>query len=365
MPEGPGPSRRAVLGGTALVVLPALCGCSGGEPARAPAPGPDVALLTGAIAAEQDLIGRYEAARGAHASLAGQIDPALAHHREHVAVLRRHYVPGSGRQADGSPAPTVPSVPQAPSPQQAPGRASSALADLRAAEGRTAARHAADAGRAGAGLAQLLAAMGVCAAGHAGTSGTAAGRTGAQGSQPPASPAPSPSASPSSASPSSPAAVTPPSRASTLPALQAALAAEHVAVYGYGVLGSRLTGSPHQAAQEHWNVHRDGRDTLTALLTARGARPVAASAAYRLPVRVTSARTAAQLAARLEDDLILAYVRLAGGDTPQLRSQACRSAQDAMVRAVRWRTSGGLPLTHAAFPGLPSSSLPPRPTPGL
>src|SRR5688500_14512415 len=70
LPAGTGPSRRAVLGGTALIALPALCGCSGDGPARAAPPGPDVAVLTGAIGAEQDLIARYEAARGSHASLA-------------------------------------------------------------------------------------------------------------------------------------------------------------------------------------------------------------------------------------------------------------------------------------------------------
>ncbi|PRX04111.1 UNVERIFIED_ORG: hypothetical protein CLV66_10874 [Actinomadura viridilutea] len=149
-------SRRAVLGGTAGIALPALGGCG-----RAPAaPAPELAVLVGAIAAEQDLIALYEAARGAHASLAGRLAPVLAHHREHLAVLRRHYVPGSGRFARTAPLP-------APRAQRVPGDPSGALAALRSAESRAAAARAAEAGRAGPGLAQLLASIGACEAGHA------------------------------------------------------------------------------------------------------------------------------------------------------------------------------------------------------
>ncbi|KAB2341913.1 ferritin-like domain-containing protein [Actinomadura rudentiformis] len=156
----------------------------------------------------------------------------------------------------------------------------------------------------------------------------------------------------------------PPARGFTLEALQSALATEHAAVYGYGVVGARLTGGAHEAARTYWNAHRDQRDALMAHLTARQATPAAAAAAYKLPVRVASSRSAAQLAARLEDDLTVAYVGLAGAQDAQLRDQAARAAQEAMARAVRWRTTAGVPASHAAFPGLPASALSPRPRPG-
>ncbi|MFG1999513.1 ferritin-like domain-containing protein [Spirillospora sp. NPDC048911] len=341
MPAGPGPSRRTVLGAaalTAVIALPALCGCSGDDPVRAAAPGLDVVVLSGAIAAEQDLIARYEAARAAHTSLAKRIDPAIAHHREHLGVLRRHYVPGSGRQATDAPATST-----SPSPQRVPDVQAKALASLRTAEIQTAARYAADAGKSAPGLAQLLASIGACAAGHGASSTSGVAKK--------------PMTQPSTAS-------LPPARGFTLEALQAALASEHAAVYGYGVLGSRLSGGQYEVAQTYWNAHRVQRDSLMALLTARQAKPVAAAAAYRLPVRVTSTRTAAQLATRLEDDLTVAYVGLAGAQDAQLREQAARAAQESMTSAVRWRTTGDLPLTHPAFPGLPASALSPRPRPG-
>ncbi|WP_329519955.1 hypothetical protein [Spirillospora sp. NBC_01491] len=148
-------SRRAVLGGT--LTLPLLAGCA----AEAAAPRTEVPALVGAIASEQDLIASYEAARAAHASLAGRIDPVLARHREHLAVLRRHYVPGSGERADEGGA-----IPP-PRPQKIPAAPREALAVLRQAETKAATARVADAGKVDPALAQLLASIGACEAGHA------------------------------------------------------------------------------------------------------------------------------------------------------------------------------------------------------
>jgi hypothetical protein len=113
------------------------------------------------VAAEQDLIALYEAVRSAHASLARHIDPLLAHHREHLAVLRRHYVPGTGERANEGG--TIP----APRVQQAPEQASEALAAFRQAEDKAAAARLAEVAKAQPGLAQVLASIGACEAGHA------------------------------------------------------------------------------------------------------------------------------------------------------------------------------------------------------
>ena len=68
-----------------------------------------------------------------------------------------------------------------------------------------------------------------------------------------------------------------------LQALQAALAAEHAAVYGYGVAGAMLSGADQALAMADWKAHQEARDTLQAMITKLGATPVAASAAYELP----------------------------------------------------------------------------------
>jgi hypothetical protein len=147
---------------------------------------------------------------------------------------------------------------------------------------------------------------------------------------------------------------------SSVDALQEALKAEHAAVYGYGVVGARLLGRLRRSAESHWDAHRQQRDRLMARISQRGARPVAAAPAYRLPVRVTSARTAAELAAALEDDVVTAYAGLAGAPEAALRTLAARAMQEAVARAVRWRNDAGRPrAAGTAFPGLPPSALAP------
>jgi len=135
---------------------------------------------------------------------------------------------------------------------------------------------------------------------------------------------------------------------SDLDALQAALAAEHAAIYGYGLLGAHLTGARQQAATAVWEAHRARRDRLATLIAGLGGTPVAAQPAYRLPVQVTSARTAAQLAVALEQNVLTGYVGLAGATGPALRKVAAQAMQEAMTRQIRWGGSG----LATAFPGL-------------
>jgi Domain of unknown function (DUF4439) len=137
-------------------------------------------------------------------------------------------------------------------------------------------------------------------------------------------------------------------------ALQDALAAEHAAVYGYGVAGAHLSGPQQEKALGDWNAHRGQRDQLAAMLAAQGAVPVAAAAAYRLPFPVTTAPAAAAFAAALEDGVTRGYLGLVGLAAPQdenLRTFGALAMQDAAVRATQWRSA------TVAFPGLPRSAV--------
>ncbi|HVT70452.1 MAG TPA: ferritin-like domain-containing protein [Trebonia sp.] len=130
-------------------------------------------------------------------------------------------------------------------------------------------------------------------------------------------------------------------------ALQAALAAEHAAVYGYGVVGAMLTGAAQADARADWIAHQVARDTLAAMLTRLGATPVAASPAYGLPFPVTGAASAEKLAAVLENGVTRAYLGLVAAGDPALRSFAAQAMQSSASRAAAW--SG----TTVAFPGMP------------
>ncbi|WNM30591.1 ferritin-like domain-containing protein [Streptomyces sp. Li-HN-5-11] len=134
--------------------------------------------------------------------------------------------------------------------------------------------------------------------------------------------------------------------AGELAALQAALAAEHAAVYGYGVVGGRIGEARRAEARAAYDAHRARRDALAREVRDLGVRPVAAAAAYALPFQVPDSAAAVRLAAVLEERVAGVYsdlVRAAGGAR---RSEAAGALREAAVRAVRWR--GG----SVAFPGL-------------
>jgi hypothetical protein len=135
-----------------------------------------------------------------------------------------------------------------------------------------------------------------------------------------------------------------------VPALQAALAAENAAIFGYGVAGAHLTGSSQAAAEQYWTEHNRARDTLAATISARGATPAAAQAAYQLPFRVHNASSAERLAAYLEDGVTRAYLGLVAVSDQRLRRFGAMAMQDAAQRAASWRGS------TQAFPGLNPSA---------
>ncbi|NUQ97536.1 MAG: DUF4439 domain-containing protein, partial [Streptomyces sp.] len=91
------------------------------------------------------------------------------------------------------------------------------------------------------------------------------------------------------------------SREKELKALQAALAAEHAAVYGYGVVGGQIRPERRTEARTAYDAHRARRDALTREVRDLGATPVAAAAAYALPFPVPDSAAAVRLATELED----------------------------------------------------------------
>jgi hypothetical protein len=131
-----------------------------------------------------------------------------------------------------------------------------------------------------------------------------------------------------------------------LQALQTALAAEHAAVYGYGVAGAMLTGRDQARARADWTAHQEARDTLQAMIVKLGATPVAASAAYKLPFSVHDARSARRLAATLEDGVTQAYLGLVAVTDQTLRVFGALAMQPPANRAAAWRGS------TVAFPGM-------------
>ena len=138
-------------------------------------------------------------------------------------------------------------------------------------------------------------------------------------------------------------------------ALREALAAEHAAVWGYGVVGAALAGGARGTAASSEEAHRALRDRLTALLDQRKAAPVPAKAGYALPFPVLSPVDAAALAVVLENGVASAWARvLEQAASRDIRQLAVDALSGAEVRAVGWRSAAGQTPVNAPFPGLPA-----------
>ena len=137
-------------------------------------------------------------------------------------------------------------------------------------------------------------------------------------------------------------------------ALSDALAAEHAAVWGYGVVGAALPGNDRQQAEDAEAAHRGVRDQVAALLAGRKADVVDAQGAYALPFPVLSAVDAAALGVVLEDGVAKTWVRVLDQAAERsTRELAVGTLGATEVRAVGWRVAAGKAPVTMPFPGLP------------
>ncbi|MER5947777.1 ferritin-like domain-containing protein [Streptomyces sp. NPDC001904] len=131
-----------------------------------------------------------------------------------------------------------------------------------------------------------------------------------------------------------------------LAAVQAALRAEHAAVYGYGVVGGRIRAGRGDEAKSAYDAHRARRDELRRTVRELGGAPEESAGAYALPFPVPDSAAAARLAADIEDKVAGVYSDLVRAASGARRRAAADALREAAVRAVRWRGSS------VAFPGL-------------
>jgi Domain of unknown function (DUF4439) len=135
-------------------------------------------------------------------------------------------------------------------------------------------------------------------------------------------------------------------------ALSDALAIEHSTIYGYGIVSALSPGSVNGMVVEALEQHRQRRDDVVAILTARKVTAPVAAPGYQLPMVVGSAADAARLAARMENDCAGAWRVVAEhAETAQDRAFASTALTQSAVMAARWnRVLGAWPIT-TSFPG--------------
>lgn len=158
------PTRRQVVA-SAVAALPlaAVSGCSGIHVLGAPPPPPaDVTALQATIAAENQMVGRYQAVLSAAAgsALAPVLRPLLSEHMAHLAQLRSRLDMPAGSAASAS------SSPHRAGPPAVPAAPAAAVAFLKAAEQTAASAMLNRVPHAPAALAQLFASISASEATH-------------------------------------------------------------------------------------------------------------------------------------------------------------------------------------------------------
>ena len=139
-------------------------------------------------------------------------------------------------------------------------------------------------------------------------------------------------------------------------AWQGALAAEHEAVFGYGLLGPRLTSTEFAVVCE--TAHEQLRDATAEAIAAAGLDPVPPASDYPALYPVPDAAAARAVAVQVEDGCATAwrYLYLVAASTPGAAARRLRGpAQDALsasaVRAVQWRARTNPDHATRPFPG--------------
>ncbi|MEO7126689.1 MAG: ferritin-like domain-containing protein [Nakamurella sp.] len=134
-------------------------------------------------------------------------------------------------------------------------------------------------------------------------------------------------------------------------AMQTALAAEHGALWAYGLVAAY---DPAAATTVTTMVtsHQSIRDTAANLIVQGGATPVGPQPAYTSPKPVTDKASALILALTIESDCADAWRAVIGStEDSTLRGTALSALTDSAMRMVTWRQAAGNPVLTIPFPG--------------
>ena len=127
----------------------------------------------------------------------------------------------------------------------------------------------------------------------------------------------------------------------TTDALQDALAAEHAAVYVFGVLGAQTSEFEQSTLFDNlltaYQQHRSARDALVARIRKLGVQPVAAAPAYELPNGVSTPAQVVRAALVTERRATQTYGTLVAQTVGVDRSWAVDALDESAVRQLRFR----------------------------
>lgn len=165
--------------------------------------------------------------------------------------------------------------------------------------------------------------------------------------------APAPGSAGTTAPPAPPTPSTGPLGKDTLAALQAVMAAEHTALWAYGLVAA-YDPAVSDTVATMISSHQDVRDTAANLIVQGGATPVGPAPAYTTPEPVTDVKSALALAVTIESDCAQAWRSVIGHtDDPTLRGTALSGLTDCAMRMMTWRQTAKDKVVTVPFPGAP------------
>jgi hypothetical protein len=147
---------------------------------------------------------------------------------------------------------------------------------------------------------------------------------------------------------------TPVTPASTGPdaALCAALATEHGAIYGYGIVSAHSSPDVNKLVAYAMNQHRERRDQIIVMLAGRAVSAPVAATGYQLPMPVNNPTDAAHLAVRMEKDTEVAWrAAIEQAQTPQDRGFGVTALTQSAILVARWNQVLSVWPITTAFPG--------------
>lgn len=155
-------------------------------------------------------------------------------------------------------------------------------------------------------------------------------------------PQPTPSATPDPHRPDKPDAA----------ALFDAVATEHAAIYGYGIVSAHSPPDANDLVSEALAQHRERRETALKLLADASVKAPQPAAGYQLPIAVTTATDAGNLAVRMEGDCAVAWrAVIEQSASEQDRAFAVTALTQSAVLSARWKqVLRAWPIT-TSFPG--------------
>jgi Domain of unknown function (DUF4439) len=135
-------------------------------------------------------------------------------------------------------------------------------------------------------------------------------------------------------------------------ALFDAVAVEHGAIYGYGLVSAHSTPEDNALVASAMADHRARRENAAAMLEARSVTPPLPAAGYQLPAPVTDPTDAANLAIRMEEDTAVAWrAVIEQATTTEDRTFALTALTQTAVTAAKWRAIVNAWPVTVAFPG--------------